>query len=79
MGETCENTLRLEFDCRLEVEFHGTNVAGGPRLLAYRELDGALGLTSIGDSESRDTRTYKNTQHNTIVLLGQSIYSRLAG
>jgi hypothetical protein len=47
-------------------------------LLAYRELDEALKLTSIIDSDLYDNRRGKNTQHS-IALLRQSIYSRLAG
>src|SRR4030042_4936659 len=48
-------------------------------LLAYRELDEALGLTSAIYSELRDNRTGKNTRHNIAALLRQSVYSRLAG
>ena len=47
--------------------------------MAYRELDETLGLTSTIDSELRDIRTGKNAQHGFAALLGQSIYSRLAG
>ena len=79
MGEARKDALRLESDRRLKLEFHGTNVTSGAGLLAYRELDGALGLTSTVDSEFRDTRTSKNTQHSITALLRQSMYSRLAG
>ena len=48
-------------------------------MLAYRELDNALGLTSTIDSDLRDIRTGKNTQHGLAAMLRQSIYSRLAG
>jgi hypothetical protein len=47
-------------------------------LLAYRELDEALGLTTIIDSDLYDNRRGKNTQHSIAALLRQSIYSRLA-
>ena len=79
MGETRKDALRLDFDHRLKLEFHGTEVTTDAGLLAYRELDEALGLTSAIDEELRDIRTGKNTQHGLAALLRQSIYSRLAG
>ncbi|UCG59566.1 MAG: transposase [Phycisphaerales bacterium] len=48
-------------------------------VLAYWELDEALGLTSAIDSESRDSRVGKNTQHGLAALLRQSTYSKLVG
>lgn len=78
-GEARKDALRLDFDRTLKLEFHGTKVTSDAGLLAYRELDGALGLTSTVDSELRDIRTGKNTQYGIAALLGQSIYSRLAG
>lgn len=79
MGEACKDALRLDFDHRLKVEFHGTKVTSDAGLFAYRELDDVLELTATMDSELRDIRTGKNTQHGLTALLRQSIYSRLAG
>jgi len=79
MGERCRNALSLDFDRRLKLEFHGTKVTSDAGLLAYRELDEALGLTTMIGSDFYDNRRDKNTQHGIIALLRQSIYSRLAG
>ncbi len=69
MGEARKDALRLDFDRRLKLEFHGTKVTTDAGLLAYRELDEALGLTSTIDSELRDNRTGKNTRHGMLNLL----------
>jgi len=79
MGEARRDALRLNFDPKLKLEFHGTKVTSDAGLLAYRELDEALGLTSAIDSELRDNRRGKNTRHSIGALLRQSVYSRLAG
>jgi hypothetical protein len=63
----------------LKLEFHGTTVTSDAGLLAYRELDEALGLTAMTAAEFYDNRKGKNIQHNITALLRRSIYSRLAG
>jgi hypothetical protein len=78
-GETSKDALRVNFDQKLKLEFHGTKVTSDAGLLAYRELDEVLGLTTMIESEFYDNRKGKNTQHNITALLRQSIYGRLAG
>ena len=63
MGETRKDALRLDFNRKLKLEFHGTKVTSDGCLLAYRELDDALGLTSSVDSELRDIRTGRICPH----------------
>jgi len=79
MGETSKDALKVCFDPKFKLEFHGTKVTSDAGLLAYREFDEALGLTTMSQSEFYDKRKGKNTQHNITAMLRQSIYSRLAG
>ena len=71
--------MRVGFDSQIKLEFHGANVTSDAGLVAYRELDETLGLTGTADDLFRDPRRGKNTQHELIGLLWQSVYSRLAG
>jgi hypothetical protein len=41
MGERSKDALRLDFDRKLKVEFHGTRVTSDAGLLACRELNDA--------------------------------------
>jgi len=79
MGERRRDAFRVNFDRKLKLEFHGTKVTSDAGLLAYRELDEALGLTAMVEPQLIDIRKGKNTQHELIGLLRQSIYSRLGG
>lgn len=79
MGEAREDALQVGFDSRIKLEFHGASVTSDAGLVAYRELDEALGLTMMADDIFRDARRGKNTQHALTAMLRQAVYSRLAG
>ena len=79
MGEAAKSPLRVHFDRRLKLEFRGTTITSDAGLLAFRELDDALGLTKLAASRLTECRKGKNTQHALVALLRQSIFGRLAG
>ena len=79
MGDRRTDPLRVDFDRQIKLEFHGSTVTSDAGLLAYRELDDALALTTTAANTLLDSRTGQNSQHTLAALLRQSIYSRLAG
>jgi len=79
MGERKKDVLRVNFNKKLKLEFHGVKVTSDAGLLAYREIDDVFGLTDMVACEMTDNRSGKNTQHSITALLRQSVYSRLAG
>jgi len=78
-GESDDGSLRVDFDRRLHLEFHGSRITSDAGLLAYRELDDALGLTDLAGGVLSDGRRGKNTRHLLTGLFRQSVFGRLAG
>jgi hypothetical protein len=78
-GEAESGVLRLDFDRRLTLQFRGSIVTSDAGLLAYRELDDALGLTALAGEMLADVRSGKNGRHALVGLLRQSLFGRLAG
>ncbi|MCY4560290.1 MAG: transposase [Chloroflexi bacterium] len=78
-GESDHGLLWPLFDRRLKLEFQGSRVTSDAGLLAYRELDDALGLTALAGGVVADSRTGRNGWHGIVGLPRQSVYGRPAG
>jgi hypothetical protein len=78
-GESNGEALRFDFDRRLMLQFRGSVVTSDAGLLAYRELDDALGLSGMASEVLADARTGKNGRHGLVGMFRQSVFGRLAG
>jgi hypothetical protein len=78
-GESGNPHLRVDFDRRLKLEFHGSRITSDAGLLAYRELDDALGLSEGAEGLFQDSRTGKNGWHGMTGQFRQSVFGRLGG
>ena len=79
MGEAERQPVRVDFDRRIKLEFHGARITSDGGLLAYRELDEALGLTDSAITKLLDGRRGRITRHKLSGLFRQSVFGRLAG
>src|SRR6201987_1511514 len=78
-GESKSEALKLDFDRRVRLRFHGSAITSDGGLLAYRELDDVLALTTSGGERLAEARTGRNRRHLLAGLLRQSVFGRLAG
>ena len=76
-GESKKLSLRVNFDRRLKLEFHGSKITTDAGLLAYRELDDALELTDAAGDVFADSRTGKNGWHGMRGPFRQSLFGRV--
>jgi hypothetical protein len=79
MGDRQKRALRVQFDGKLRLEFHGAKITSDAGLLPFRELDEAFRLTENASVVLSDPRQGKNTQHTLLAMLRQAVYGRLAG
>ena len=68
MGESICSPLRLQFDRRLRLEFHGATITSDAGRLASREMDDALGLAEMATAHLEESRTRRNVQHQLAAL-----------
>jgi hypothetical protein len=73
-GESKSAALRLDFERRLMLQFRGSVITSDGGLLAYRELDDAVGLTGTVADVLADARTGKNSRDLLVGLLRQSVF-----
>ena len=79
MGESRDGVLKLDFDRRLMLQFCRSVVTSDPGLLAYLELDDAIGLSAVAGENLADINKGKNGRHALVGMLRQSVFGRLAG
>ncbi len=77
MGECGNRALRVKFDGKLKLEFHGTTISSDAGLLVYRELEEAFGLTAGLKEVIEETRIGKNIRHSLTALLRHYLNSSL--
>src|ERR1700730_3431744 len=68
-GEADSGALRLDFDRRVTLRFHGSAITSDCGLLAYRELDDVLALTTSGGERLAEAGTGRNRRHLLVGLL----------
>ena len=75
MGDGDKTPLRLQFNPKVRLEFHGATITFDAGLLTIRELDDALGLTDIAADYIQESRSGRHIRHHLVPLLRQSIFS----
>ena len=73
-GEADNGALRLDFDRRLMLQFRGSSITSDAGLLAYRELDGMLGLTDTVPKRWRTRAPARTVGTGWPGLLRQSVF-----
>ena len=67
--------MKIGFDGGIRLEFHGAKVTSDGGLLAYRDLDDALGLFDSVSGNFHDNRTGRNIQHDDMSTSKKQIFS----
>jgi hypothetical protein len=78
MGDRQKRALRVQFDGKLKLGFHGAKITSDAGLLPFRKLDQAFRLTEKGSTMLSDPRRGKDTRHTMMAMLRQAVFGRLA-
>jgi hypothetical protein len=80
MGDGKKQALRVSFDGRLKLEFHGSNITSDAGLLAYRELDEVLELTARSGGLLDDWRSQvsRKSANAALILTLPSLHRALS-
>ncbi len=73
MGGGKQKALRVDFDGQIWFEFHGAKITSDAGLLAYRELDEALGLTAETNRSSHWSEHATRSDRNAVTIRLQPI------
>ena len=68
MGDGENASLRLQFNPKVRLEFHGSTITSAAGLLAFREFDDALGLTEIAENYLQESRTGRNICRRSAIM-----------
>ncbi len=69
MGDGEKTPLKLNFNPKIRLEFHGATITSDAGLLAFRELDDALDLTPIASDYLQKSCADRNIRHNQVLLI----------
>jgi hypothetical protein len=78
-GEADSGALRLDFDRRVMLRFHGSAITSDCGLLAYRELDDVLALTTSGGERLAEARTHRQEATPSVGRVAAAVRIRAAG
>ncbi len=78
MGDGDKAPLRLQFNPKVRLEFHGATITSDAGLVPIRELDDALGLTHIAADYLQESRSGRNIRHHLLCSDSPSTAALLA-
>ena len=75
MGESKEGCLRVDFDRRLKLEFHGSDISSDAGFLRYRELDDVC-CAGVGTLSAHKMTTGRVSHQQNSPIKGQIVICR---
>ena len=78
-GEQQTETIRLQFDRSIMIDFQGAKITSDTGLLLLREIDERFGILGPIGSELEDTRSWIHSKHTQLQMVRQRVYQIAAG